>query len=127
MLAVRKGRMSAHAQTFRNMLGLIQGRVYYNLLNWYRILALLPGFTFNRRFMEQMMGVKEELPAEIVAELSQASLGARTKDALNFGFSVAALVVNHFLLPRKTRRFYERLSEALMPPSKSLQEMTAQE
>ncbi len=44
------------------MLGLIRGRVYYNLLNWYRVLALLPGFTVNRRFMEQMMGVRESLP-----------------------------------------------------------------
>ena len=36
------------------MLGLVQGRVYYNLLNWYRLLVLLPGFTSNRAFMEQM-------------------------------------------------------------------------
>ena len=44
------------------MLGLIRGRVYYNLLNWYRLLAMLPGFKANRGFMEQMMGVKEALP-----------------------------------------------------------------
>ena len=37
------------------MLGLIQGRVYYNLISWYRVLALLPGFTVNRKFMEQMI------------------------------------------------------------------------
>ncbi len=30
------------------MLGLVRGRLYYNLLNWYRILALLPGYRFNR-------------------------------------------------------------------------------
>jgi pyruvate,water dikinase len=43
---------------FENMLGLIQGRVYYNLLNWYRLIALMPGFSYNRRFMEQMMGLQ---------------------------------------------------------------------
>ena len=32
------------------------------------MLALLPGFTLNRRFMEQMMGVKEPLPAEHLEE-----------------------------------------------------------
>ena len=52
---------------FPHMLGLIRGRIYYNLLSWYRVLALLPGFTFNRRFMEQMMGVKEGLPENVVA------------------------------------------------------------
>jgi pyruvate,water dikinase len=43
---------------FANMLGLIEGRVYYNLLNWYRLVALMPGFTFNKGFMEQMMGLQ---------------------------------------------------------------------
>ena len=58
------------------MLGLIRGRVYYNLLNWYRLLALLPGFTVNRRFMEQMMGVKEGLPERVAAELVQRELAS---------------------------------------------------
>jgi pyruvate,water dikinase len=42
-----------------NMLGRIRGRVYYNLLNWYRLVALLPGFRWNKGFMEQMMGLRE--------------------------------------------------------------------
>ena len=29
------------------MLGLIEGRVYYNLLNWYRLLKLMPGYEIN--------------------------------------------------------------------------------
>jgi len=40
------------------MLGLIRGRVYYNLLNWYRLVAMMPGFEYNKGFMEQMMGLK---------------------------------------------------------------------
>ncbi len=43
---------------FENMLGLIQGRVYYNLLNWYRLISLMPGYKYNKAFMEQMMGVQ---------------------------------------------------------------------
>jgi pyruvate,water dikinase len=127
MLAVPKFKITAHEQTFRNMLGLIHGRVYYNLLNWYRVLALLPGFTLNRRFMEQMMGVREELPAEILAELGHASMSARLKDGLNVSFSLAALIVNHFLLPCKIRRFYQRLDDALAPPLRPLESMTAEE
>lgn len=127
MLAVPKAKIAAHENTFRNMLGLIRGRVYYNLLNWYRVLALLPGFTLNRRFMEQMMGVKEELPAEILAELGHASVCARLKDGLDVTRSLGALVANHWLLPRKIRRFYARLDEALAPPSRALEAMTAPE
>lgn len=127
MLAVPKAKIAANENTFRNMLGLIRGRVYYNLLNWYRVLALLPGFTLNRRFMEQMMGVKEELPAEILADLGHASVSARLKDGLDVMGSLAALVGNHWLLPRKIRRFYSRLDEALAPPSRALEAMTAPE
>ena len=46
-----------NTHVFENMLGLIQGRVYYNLLNWYRLVSLMPGFKYNKRFMEQMMGL----------------------------------------------------------------------
>lgn len=46
---------------FENMLGLIKGRVYYNLINWYKLLLLMPGSSSSKGFMETMMGVKEEL------------------------------------------------------------------
>ena len=49
---------------FRNMLGLVRGEVYYNLLNWYRLIRLFPGFQLNKEFMESMMGVDETLDVE---------------------------------------------------------------
>jgi pyruvate,water dikinase len=47
------------------MLGSINGRVYYNLFNWYKLVGVLPGFKQNREFMETMMGVSESLTDEI--------------------------------------------------------------
>jgi rifampicin phosphotransferase len=44
---------------YQNMLGLIKGRVYYNLKSWYLLLRLFPGYEYNRQYMESMMGVKE--------------------------------------------------------------------
>ena len=53
---------------YQNMLGLIRGRVYYNLRSWYLLLRLFPGFEYNRQFMEAMMGVKESYePARTAA------------------------------------------------------------
>lgn len=43
----------------RNLLGFYHGQVYYQLLNWYKALAHLPAFENNRKFLEQMMGVKQ--------------------------------------------------------------------
>ena len=45
-----------HRGVFANMLGQVQGRMYYNLLNWYRVLSMLPGFSLNRSFMEKNDG-----------------------------------------------------------------------
>ena len=57
----------------RNMLGCINGRVYYNLLNWYRLISLLPGFNHNRSFMETMMGVDESVQEEILKAVSSST------------------------------------------------------
>ncbi len=54
----------ANRQIYDNMLGLFRGRVYYNLKNWYRSLRMFPGFQYNSRFMESMMGLKERLQLE---------------------------------------------------------------
>jgi rifampicin phosphotransferase len=51
----------ANRDAFENMLGLFRGRVYYNLKNWYRLVRLFPGYEYNRRFMESMMGLKKPL------------------------------------------------------------------
>lgn len=48
-----------------NMLGSLNGRIYYNLFNWYKLVGILPGFKQNREFMETMMGVSEALTPEI--------------------------------------------------------------
>lgn len=53
----------------KNMLGLFYGRVYYNLLNWYKLTSILPGYKFNRSFMETMMGTDESLADEIAARV----------------------------------------------------------
>jgi len=46
---------------FENTLGLFRGQVFYNLLNWYAMVRLFPGYEQNRQFMESMMGVRESV------------------------------------------------------------------
>lgn len=53
----------------KNMLGLIYGRVYYNLLNWYKLTSILPGNKYNRSFMETMMGTSQSLENEIAERI----------------------------------------------------------
>ncbi len=60
----------------QNMLGYIDGRVYYNLLNWYNMIFLLPGLKHYKGFWEQMIGLRESLPdyAKKMLEFSEEKL-----------------------------------------------------
>lgn len=127
LMGVPQTTIDATDVTFRRMLGLVRGRVYYNLLSWYRVLATLPGFTVNRRFMEQMMGVKEGLPAELLAELGAATRAQKIKDGLRLARTFAGLVANHVRLNKGIRRFYERLNRALAPTTPALDDMRPDE
>jgi len=127
IMRVPKAKIAANERTFSRMLGLIQGRIYYNLLNWYRVLALLPGFTLNRRFMEQMMGVRESLPNEVVSDLLQASSWDRFVDGLRGMYTIFGLIGNYFILDRQIERFYLHLNEALAPPNPRFADMRLDE
>ncbi len=127
LMGVPAPALVAHADTFRRMLGLIRGRVYYNLLSWYRVLALLPGFTFNRRFMEQMMGVRQGLPEDALAELGRATWRDRLRDGLHLLGTLTGLLVNHCLLSHRTRQFSRRLTDSLAPTNPGLGDMRADE
>jgi pyruvate,water dikinase len=127
LMGVPGVRIEENRDLFPRMLGLIEGRIYYNLINWYRLLALLPGFTVNRGFMEQMMGVKEGLPAEVLAKLAPVGRWARIRDGFALARSCVGLVRNHFTLPGQIARFYVRLNVALRPCAPPLDEMRPDE
>lgn len=59
IMGVKEKEINQHSEIFANTLGLVRGRVYYNLVSWYKMLAMLPGYSINAESMERMMGVKE--------------------------------------------------------------------
>ena len=127
MMGVGAVRIEENRDLFPRMLGLVEGRIYYNLISWYRLLALLPGFSVNRGFMEQMMGVKEGLPEEVLAKLVPAGRWAKVKDGFALAGACLGLVKNHFTLPGQIERFYVRLNHALRPCEPPLQTMRPDE
>ncbi|MDQ3109429.1 MAG: PEP-utilizing enzyme [Bacteroidota bacterium] len=60
IMGIDKKEIAEQSAVYANMLGLLDGRVYYNLRSWYKLLSLLPGYSLNAGFMEKMMGVKEK-------------------------------------------------------------------
>lgn len=122
LLGVPAAAVAAHRPVLDNLLGRIEGRVYYNLLNWYRTLALLPGFALNRRAMEEMMGVGAPLPAAVADRLAPPRpMGtARLAAQARLGLVGLRLAAEALRLPRRVARFNTRLAAALAPPSPPL-------
>lgn len=113
VLGVSKAALESQENTFKHMLGLINGRVYYNLLSWYKLLSVLPGYRLNRSFMEQMMGVKEGIPEHLLPKGSTAlTPWERFIDGLQLAKSMMQLAVAYQQLPRSIRKFYERLASS---------------
>lgn len=93
--------------TFANMLGLIQGRVYYNLLSWYKVLALFPGYRLNARFMENMMGVKERF--DLPQQKQSSWLGA----AFRTGLMISKIIYHAFTIRKTTKRFMDDVNREI--------------
>jgi pyruvate,water dikinase len=66
VLGVREAQIQAHRDMLDNMLGLVRGRIYYNINNWYRGLLLLPSFRTNKADLERMMGLTD--PVDLVQD-----------------------------------------------------------
>jgi len=127
LLSVSQDRIQANDAVFPEMLGHIKGRVYYNLNSWYHVLAMLPGFSVNRSFMEQMMGVKEPMPDEVVQSILQQTQTGKFKDSLALLRTVGGLIKNHRSLQKQIEAFYTRLNTALKAPKKPLGSMSGEE
>jgi phosphohistidine swiveling domain-containing protein len=66
LLGVSEKVVQEHQGMLENMLGLINGRVYYNINNWYRGLLFLPSFKTNKSDMERMMGLTD--PVDMIQD-----------------------------------------------------------
>ena len=64
VMGISPEKVQSHQQVFENMLGIFRGQVYYNIVNWYRLVHLFPGFNYNKGFMESMMGLREKIDLE---------------------------------------------------------------
>ncbi len=115
LLGVTRHTVARNPTVFDNLLGRVDGRAYYNLINWYRALALLPGFSLNRDYMETMMGVSEPMPREVTDALAPPSTTGWRKlvDYAKLAKVAGGLVWQAIRLPRTRRDFYRRLNDIL--------------
>jgi phosphohistidine swiveling domain-containing protein len=60
---VSQKKIAKHSKTFDNLLGYFNGRMYYNMNNWYRMAEFVPGYRRNKQNFESM--ITSNIRAEI--------------------------------------------------------------
>lgn len=110
MMGVDRKTVFRNRHVFENMLGLIQGRVYYSLLNWYRLISLMPGYKYNKSFMEQMMGLQiaGDFSPEMESQSKARKYFVHFPKLLWVGFR---MLLNHFTLEKKIAAFHAHFDE----------------
>lgn len=107
LMGVKEKEINQHHEVFGNTLGLVRGRVYYNLLNWYKMLAMLPGYSINAENMERMMGVKERFELNEDFKMSK---GLARLRIIGMIFKMIRLQIQ---LPKERRRFMKQMNSIM--------------
>lgn len=107
LLGVDAATIARNKHVFANTLGLVRGRVYYNLLHWYKMLAMVPGYRINARFMETMMGVKERF------ELSEEQRMTKATAWWRIAKMVFRMIRLQRRLPQERARFQRHLDATM--------------
>lgn len=89
------------------MLGYFHGRVYYNLLHWYRMVGIAPGYPLNRRVLEVALGVDEPLDNELAKTLSPFTFGSLPRKLVSRVVTTATYVKRFVQIDRLSDEFME--------------------
>ena len=100
--------------TFNHMLGYVNGRVYYNMISWYKLLTMLPGYNFNKEFMIQMMGAKQPLSDEALNLIEKQKYpSTKFEDIKGLVSGLIGFAYNYFKIEKFTERFYNNVKDAM--------------
>jgi len=55
ILKIRQSKIYEYDSILSNMLGYINGEVFYNINSWYSFLKIFPGYKYNKEFFENML------------------------------------------------------------------------
>jgi len=119
-------RIEALAYVFRDLIGLVRGRMYYNLNHWYALLCLLPGYRWNRRFLESMIGLAEPAAGDF-PKPGAATAPARWLDLLRLMWVALRLLAGLPFLARRIARFQSAMDRLLAEGAAGLDGLRADE
>lgn len=88
LVGVGKDKIENNKSIFENMLGYVQGEVFYNINNWYELVKLLPGYKYNKGFFENMLNPVSDKKETVKKKISFAFLWNNKKTIFKFFSSI---------------------------------------
>ena len=86
-----------------NMIVFYENKIYYRLNSWYKMTALYPGYEKNKKYMENMMGVKVELKEnKSAAQIRQIRI-------------YISFIKKMLLMKRHSRKFIDKFNAVTKP------------
>ncbi|MEY2924219.1 MAG: hypothetical protein RLZZ337_767 [Bacteroidota bacterium] len=109
LLGVSSKQIEANKEVFAEMLGHINGRVYYHLIHWYKALAMLPAYQLNAQYMEKMMGVSEPLGVDFQLKAQP----GKWKSIYQLAKTVVKIVRLNYRLPKIKKSFSLKVNDVV--------------
>ena len=88
-----------------NLLGYFHGHVYYNLLHWYRMVRITPGYAVTRKVLEVAMGVEEPLPDELANSVYPYTFSSASRRRIAQTVTAATFAYRFLTMGRAVARF----------------------
>jgi phosphohistidine swiveling domain-containing protein len=108
ILGIPRTELNGMRKFLRNMLGYHNGRVYYDLLNWYKMIRIAPFYSLNRKAMEISMGVQTPLHDDEASALDPyAGLRKYRRTYLKLKASIK-FILYFFVIERVVNKFVDR-------------------
>ncbi|NJC74043.1 phosphoenolpyruvate synthase [Planosporangium thailandense] len=136
LLGVPRSQLALMDSGFASMLGYFDGRVYYNVLNWTKVIGLLPAYRVNRRILAAAMGVPEtptetgHRPRPLQYDSALLTAVVRTRIAVTFGWyclTVKGSVARFLRQFDEVYREFDGLDYDAMPAAEVYRHFTAVE
>jgi phosphohistidine swiveling domain-containing protein len=96
MMGINRDEIDKNETLFRNLLLLMRGRIYYNLIHWYQLVLMLPGSENNKGFLETMLGVKKSLGEDAQKMFDDIGVGNK-KTPLKTKLYVTYMTLTNFI------------------------------
>lgn len=95
-----------------NMLGHFHGHVYYNLLHWYRMVRIAPGYRMNRKVLEASLGVEEPLSDGLAESVYPYTFRSAARRRVSRAVTVTAFAYRFLTMDRAVARFMRYFYDA---------------